>query len=285
LTISEGQITPMTQEEFRLLRDVIYQHCGIHTPDSMMFVLERRLKPRLMLLGLTSFRDYYRTIKYGRDSHQELEEIADRVSTNETYFFRGQAQLRAFREEVLPSVLHEHNPGDTIRIWSAGCSSGEEPYTLAILIHEYAESRACRFEITGHDISRKALRTAREAVYRQASFRETPPRTLEQYFHFNGRAYELCKTIKSKVTFGQMNLMDEKAAPTVRDLDIIFCRNVIIYFAPESRRIVLDNLFRRLRPGGYLLLGHSESLINVTTGFQLVPLVNDIVYRRPLSDK
>lgn len=281
MSSSAANLVPMTQDEFRLIRDLIFEHCGIHLPESVMFVVERRLKPRLPVFGLNNFRDYYRSIRYGRDPQREIDEIVDRITTNETYFFRGRAQLKAFSDEILPAIFAARPPGSLIRIWSAGCSSGEEPFTLAILARELPQASGYDFEFTGHDISHKALRLAAEGLYRPASFRETEPYYLDRYFRPEGRSFRLIDTIKNRVRFGHLNLMSEGAMLGLRNLDIIFCRNVMIYFAPESRKRLLDNLFHRLRPGGYLLLGHSESLINVTTGFQLEPLINDIVYRRP----
>ncbi len=274
-------VVSMTEEEFRLVRDLVYDYCGIYLPESVHFLVERRLQPRLAVLGLTSFRDYYRLIKYGREHQSEFDEIVERITTNETYFFRESYQLKAFTDEVLPTIAGERDKGDRVRIWSAGCSSGEEPYSIAMLLREAPAAQGLSFDIFGNDISKKVLRTARAGVYRDSSFRQTEPRYIERHFTREGGMYRLNDDIKTAVTFGHLNLMDEGALALIANVDVIFCRNVMIYFAPASRTRMLEAFHKKLRPGGWLLLGHSESLINVSTEFEIVPLNNDIVYRKP----
>ena len=271
----------MTDEEFRLLRDLITEYCGIYFADSFKYLVERRLQPRLPVHNLMSFRDYYRLLKYGAERAKEFDEIVERVTTNETYFFREAYQLRAFTDEILPAVMKHKRPGDRIRIWSAGCSTGEEPYSLAMLTHDLPLTRGLPMEIFGNDISRKVLKTARSGLYRESSFRQTEPRWIDKYFTRDGRMFKLNEEIRNRVNFGHLNLMDEAAMAIMSNVDVIFCRNVIIYFANEARAALLDMFHKKLRPGGFLLLGHSESLINASTKFELVPLTHDIVYRRP----
>ena len=134
MTWSSGRAVSMTEDEFRLIRDLIHDYCGIWLPDNMKYLAERRLRGRLSVLGHTTFRDYYRALKYGSDSQQEYEQIVERITTNETYFFREDYQLRAFTDEIIPEILEQRSSFETIRVWSAGCSSGEEPYTIAMLL-------------------------------------------------------------------------------------------------------------------------------------------------------
>jgi chemotaxis protein methyltransferase CheR len=274
----------MTDEEFRLIRDLIRDTCGIFFEDSMKFLIERRLQPRLPVHDLVSFREYYHLIKYGRERAAEFDEIVERVTTNETYFFREAYQLKAFTEEILPAMTAAAAPEQHFRIWSAGCSTGEEPYSIAMLLDQVPCARGFTFDIYGNDISRKVLRTARAGLYTRASFRATDSETIERYFDVEGRARRLHEQIRNRVTFGHLNLMDEGALALIRDIDVLFCRNVIIYFDAASRERLLATFHRKLRPGGYLLLGHSESLINDSTDFELVPLENDIVYRKPVEE-
>ena len=145
--------------------------------------------------------------------------------------------------------------------------------------------RGMGFEIFGNDISRKVLRTARAGVYTQASFRTTPPEMLTRYFVQDGRSHRLVDKVRNSVSFGHLNLMDTTALALISNVDIIFCRNVMIYFDAASRARLVDTFHRKLRPGGFLLLGHSESLINESTAFELAPLKNDMVYRKPLELK
>ncbi|MBI5507676.1 MAG: protein-glutamate O-methyltransferase CheR [Deltaproteobacteria bacterium] len=271
----------MTDEEFRLIRDLICDYCGIYFTESFKFLIERRLQPRLPVFGFVGFRDYYRLIKYGRDRELEFDEIVERVTTNETYFFREAYQLNALMDEVLPLVKEGGRSGRRLRIWSAGCSTGEEPYSVAMMLEDASAARGLAFDIFGNDISRKVLRTARAGVYTQASFRATSKEMLARHFVADGRTYRLADRIRNQVSFGHLNLVDGSALALLAPVDVILCRNVMIYFDPASRQRLIETFHRKLRPGGFLLLGHAESLINESTAFELWPLKNDMVYRKP----
>jgi chemotaxis protein methyltransferase CheR len=243
---AEG-LVPMSQEEFRLVRDLIRSSFGICFGDDMRYLIQRRLSPRLQELGYGDFTEYYHHLVYHPNRQLEFEEIVERITTNETYFFREAYQLRAFAEEILPELARQRTPGKRLTIWSAGCSTGEEVYTVAILV----------------------LESATEERFQKRYFRpvaQDDPR------------FQIDEDVRSLVSFGQINLVDDDHLALVAEVDIIFCRNVLIYFdAPERKRVL------KLVPGGYLLLGHSESLINLSTAFELVHLKNDMVYRRPVS--
>lgn len=274
----------LQEAEFRLLREIIHEHCGIFLPDNVTFLLERRLRPRLKALELDDFRSYYRYVKYTRDGYQELCEIVERITTNETYFFREEYQLKDFIEEIIPDVLQAHERELPVNIWSAGCSSGEEPYTLAMLLNDSGFTNSFEFNILANDISQQVLDKAQDGIYREASFRETRPDVMMRYFRREGARFRINENIRRQVTFEQANLIDSSTLIGYRNFDVIFCRNVMIYFAKESREQLLQEFLERLRPGGYLLLGHSESLVNLSTGFELIPLKRGIVYRKPLDD-
>jgi len=286
MSVAPPAAASMSPEEFVLIRDLIYDYCGVFLPESVQYLVERRLAARLAATGTASFRDYYRLIKYRRESAAEFDEIVERITTNETYFFREAYQLKAFTDEILPELLQGRDPKDRIRIWSAGCATGEEPYSIAMLLREVPAARGYLFDVFGSDISKKVLRVARAGQYRESSFRQTDPRYIERYFTRVGpQAFVLADEIRNAVTFGHFNLMDEAALALIANVDVVFCRNVMIYFAPDSRLRLLDSLHRKLRPGGYLLLGHSESLVNVSTSFELATLKNDVVYRKPLDSR
>lgn len=273
----------LQEAESRLLREIIHEHCGIFLPDNVTFLLERRLRPRLKALELEDFRSYYRYVKYTRDGYEELCEIVERITTNETYFFREEYQLKDFIEEIIPDILQEHERDLPVNIWSAGCSSGEEPYTLAMLLNDSGFTNSFDFNILANDISQQVLDKARDGIYREASFRETRPDVMMRYFRREGARFRINENIRRQVTFEQANLIDSSTLIGYQNFDVIFCRNVMIYFAKESREQLLQEFLERLRPGGYLLLGHSESLVNLSTGFELIPLKRGIVYRKPLD--
>jgi chemotaxis protein methyltransferase CheR len=273
----------LSPETFRLLRDLIYQHCGIFFADDNAYIIHRRLQPRLDDLSLADFAEYYRYLISvdGSARKAELEEVVDRVTTNETYFFRESYQLDAFRDEILPE-LYQHKPrGRRLSVWSAGCSSGEEAYTIAILIMETGLFNEWDVRVFGNDISRRCLHTARKAQYGRASFRATDERLRRRYFREVDGKQQVRDEVRALCSFGQINLIDDSMMRLVGDVDVVFCRNVLIYFDAISRRKVIATLHKKLVRGGYLLLGHSESLINVTTAFDLVHLKNDMVYRKP----
>ena len=200
------------------------------------------------------------------------------------YFFREPYQLKAFSEEILPEIKarKENNTKDkNLYIWSAGCSTGEEPYTIAMLILESGQFRDWNVEIFGNDISQRVLQVARKGVYTQSSFRGMDDRLINKYFERLDGKYKIKDEVKNLTRFGYLNLMDRGRMSLLRNMDTIFCRNVLIYFDPESKKKVIQNFYEKMDDGSYLLLGHAESMINISTAFILQHLKNDMVYRKP----
>jgi len=270
-------------DEFRLLRDLVNESAGLHFDDDAMFLFDRRLGERVAALELTTFDEYYKYLRFSARGASELEDAIDLLTTKETYFFRQEYQLRSFSQELLPRIAAANANHSRLAIWSAGCATGEEVYTIATLVH-----KSCLFEgwdvrIIGSDISKQSVAFARRGIYRGASFRTTPPDLKASYFTEHAEGWHVIEPIKKMCHFGQLNLLDSGRAAIVGRVDVVFCRNVLIYFDVRSRRRVIDGLYERLVPGGYLLLGHSESLLNVTTAFELVHLQEDLVYRKPLT--
>ncbi|MDA8168773.1 MAG: protein-glutamate O-methyltransferase CheR [Nitrospiraceae bacterium] len=276
------KIIKLPEEEFRLLRDLIKDYCGIYFDDSSRFLLEKRLSRRIEAHHLDNFRDYYRLLLYGRNRGEELAAVMDNLTVNETYFFREQAQLKAFSDELLEEFTGLRKDRK-LRIWSAGCSSGEEPYTLAMLAMEKGlPEKGWDVVIVASDINQRVLQTARKGVYRKNSFRTTEDYYIKKYFEAEGDGlYRIKDSVRRFVDFSCINLMDPLKVRFVGTVDIIFCRNVLIYFDPESRKKVIENFYTRLSDLGYLMLGHAESLINISTAFTLKHLKNDIGYQKP----
>ena len=271
-------------EDFRLLRDLVNRHSGIYFEDSQLFVFERRLRDRLRALSMTDFGQYYSHLRWGVGASQELDEAVDALVTNETYFFREEYQLRAFVRDVLPDLKAraELQGRKRLVLWSAGCSTGEEVYTLAILLLRSGLFEGWDVRVFGNDVSRRVLAVARRAVYPAHSFRATP-REYEEYFVPDPEGRRVHPRVRALCQFGQINLLDRERASVLGRVDAIFCRNVLIYFDNESRKRVIETFFERLQPGGYLMLGHSESLLSLSTAFELAHLSSDMVYRRPLE--
>jgi len=261
---------------------LINVHCGLHFDDSAIFVFERRLSERLAALELSTFDDYYKYLRFNVNGMRELEEAVEALTTKETYFFRQEYQLRAFQNELLPRLARSNAASRQVSVWSAGCSTGEEAYTIAILMLESGALYNWDVRVIGSDLSRNSVATARRGVYRGASFRTLSDEMLNRYFIPIEGGYQIVDSVRRMCHFGQLNLLDSLRASNVGRVDVIFCRNVLIYFDEETKKRVIDTLYQRLVPGGYLLLGHSESLLNVSTAFELVHLKEDLVYRKPV---
>ena len=275
----------MSEEEFRLIRDIIYSHCGLFFDSDTKYLLEKRLSRRLQLYQLQTFKDYHYFLKYDRKKDQELSDLMDVLTTNETYFFREAFQLKALTDEILPEVkAAKEKKGDkTLRIWSAGCSTGEEPYTIAMLIMEMGSFHGWRVEVVGTDISNRVLQHSRKAVYGKSSFRTTEDRYVRRFFQEQEDGFRVNDEVRELVTISHLNLFDQNRLALLGKMDVIFCRNVIIYFDQTAKKKVVDTFYRMLLGEGYLLLGHSESLMNISTAFTLRHLKNDMVYQKPCS--
>ncbi len=281
---AERALGPMSSQQFQLLRDLVADESGLYYERDLKYLVERRVQRRMEEVGLREYDRYLDLITSERPpGREERKRLISVLSTNETYFFREEFQLRAFKNEILPA-LREEKAGQgerRIRIWSAGCSSGEEPYTLAILIRESPGLEGFRFDIIGSDLSEQMIANARAALYSPSAFRSTDDAYIKTYFHDEGGRKRLADEVRRMVTFDTQNLMTCGQAQHLKGLDIIFCRNVIIYFSPEAKKRVVDQFYELLNPGGYLLLGHSESLMSVSSQFELVHLKQDLVYRKP----
>ncbi len=271
----------MSLEEFRLLRELVNDTCGIRFEEDAMYAMERRLRDRLRVLGLTSFRAYYQRLRYHPDGRAELENAVDVLTTNETYFFREAYQLDAFQRAILPELKERNAVSKRLTVWSAGCSTGEEVYTIAMILLESGLFRGWDLRVFGSDISRRVVQHARRGVYGESSFRAMQSR-YERYFRPTPKGQMVASEVKAICHFGQLNLLDRERSALIGSADVIFCRNVLIYFDDRTRERVVQTFHDRLAQGGYLLLGHSESLLHRATGFEIVHLDRDIVYRRPI---
>lgn len=274
---------PLKPEEYRLLRDLFSSRIGVQLGPESRFAMERRLRERLAILKLTTFAEYYQYLRFNPAAGAEWEEATELLTTNETYFFREDYQLRSFKNEVLPILISQAKARRRLSIWSAGCSTGEEVYTIAILLSESLGLTGWELRVYGSDISKRCIAAARRGVYGQASFRAMPDDYKRRYFVEKSDGFYVTERIRAVCHFGQMNLLEEEKARLLGRADAVFCRNVMIYFDTYARKRVIDIFAERLYPGGVLLLGHSESLLNVSTAFELLHLKEDLVYKKPLG--
>jgi chemotaxis protein methyltransferase CheR len=273
----------MSEEELRLLRELVHAHCGIHFRDDSRYLLERRLAPRLQALGLATYADYHRFLRFDPARGAELDDAIDLLTTNETYFYREPLQLAAFALEILPELARTRATERRLRILSAGCSTGEEVYTLAVLVKDSRLFERWDVEIVGCDISRRCVAQARAGAYGEHAFRTPEAEPMRRWFHLRGGKWVVHDSIRQMVRFGRENLLDARALAGVSRVDVLLCRNVMIYFDVSARKQVLRTFHSKLRDGGWLLLGHSESLVNLTADFEMVHLQSDLVYRKPAS--
>lgn len=276
-----GDAPAMKPEEFRLLRDLFSARIGLTYGPESMLTLGRRLRERLAILKLTTFAEYYQHLRFHPLAHAEWDEAVELLTTNETYFCREDFQLRAFRDELLPLLAEANRSKRRLAVWSAGCSTGEEAYTIAILLHQSGLFDGWDVRVLGSDISKRCVTAARRGIYRDSSFRSMPAEMRLQYFKERPDGAHVVDRIRELCHFAQLNLLDEDKARLLGRVDVIFCRNVFIYFDSHARRRVITAFHERLHPGGILLLGHSESLLNVSTAFELLHLKEDLVYRKP----
>lgn len=273
----------MTREEFSVLRDFIYEKTGIYFAETKTYLLESRLANRLSELGLSTFEEYYYHLKYGGEKAKvELINLYDVVTTNETSFFRNPPQLEAFKIIVQKAFMNGNGAIGPIRIWSAACSTGEEPYTLAIMLMEMMEAKkvSMPFTIIATDISAKVIESARRAVFSQYSIRNTSEFIKKKYFNEANNMYTLKEDVKRNVKIEFMNLMEDNLYKMYRHMDFIFCRNVLIYFDEKMKKKVVDHMYECLKPKGVLTIGHAESLHNISRAFKPLVFPGTIAYQK-----
>ena len=285
MALEGAQNLTMTDAEFRKLSDQVRSRCGLHFDEESRYLLEKRVLHRVRQSDAGSIAAYQYLLRSGRQGEDEFASLIDSLTTNETYFFREYSQLRALVDEVVPELLTRRRASGAtspITIWSAGCSSGEEPYSIAALLLEAGFEPGRDVHIYASDISRQMLTKSRRGLYRESSFRETSDTLRDKYFSEKDGQYRICDALRKHTDFIHLNLLDRGKIALLGAMDVVFCRNVIIYFNLETKKQLIQTFYDKLSPGGYLLLGHSESLINLSSAFELKHLTNDLVYRRPM---
>ncbi|WP_378954476.1 CheR family methyltransferase [Pelosinus sp. sgz500959] len=273
----------LTPDLYQRFIDLIYKRTGIWFETNKRYFVDKRLDERIAELGLENYREYYQHLKFSTDQ-TEMQQLINRLTINETYFFRDFPQLQGFAEEVLLQVVKDKVAAGNrkIKLWSAGCSTGEEPYTLAIILLEMLpEPETWTIEILASDINTRVLDVARKGYYNSRSVKDVPTEYLERYFARYREMYILNNKVRNMVNFKVINLMEQHEMKLQVDYDFIFCRNVLIYFTPESRLNVLESYYRSLKRGGYIYLGHSESVARITDAFKMRRIGSSIVYYKP----
>jgi chemotaxis protein methyltransferase CheR len=274
----------LSEEQFRLLRDFVHEQFGLYFDGAHKASLRTRLAGRLSLLGLDSFEDYYRYLRFAPEREQERQRMVAHLTNNETYFFREQPQLQVFAGTVLRELKERKSrTGEkSLDILSAGCSTGEEALTLAMIVYESAQFFwNWEVRVQGMDVDESALEKARRGLYHQNSLRGVSASKLERHFVKEGNGVRVKETVRRLVSFRAGNILDPASFVPLVPQDVIFCRNVLIYFSDASARRVVSHFHRTLRPGGYLLLGHAESLSRITDSFTPVRFQGAMLYQKP----
>jgi chemotaxis protein methyltransferase CheR len=265
------------------MRTYIYERTGIFFADNKKYLLESRVNRRLSALGIGSFEEYYRALMNGFGS-TELALLINSITINETFFFRNEPQFATIENHILPQlIMRRRQEGiNRIRLWSAAASSGEEPYTLALIIKEKFQARfpAFKFEIVGTDINTQVLDVAKRGIYKEYSVRNIPAEYMQKYFKHEGDKYSLSEEVKKLVEYRQLNLFDKASMRLMRDFDVVIAANVLIYFDYNSKESVVSSVYNSLNKGGYFFVGYSETLYGVSQALKPVHFEKAIAYRK-----
>ena len=268
------------------IRDLLYRVSGIYQTDSKFHLLATRCRRRMQFLNAASFAEYFSHLAASTDINDEIRMLLNEITIGETYFFRSAPQINALTKVVLPQVVARKSAaaGRKIRLWSAGCSTGEEPYTIAILSrhHLSPQHEGWNLEVTATDLNDKSLLKCRSGVYDDYAVRKTDPDIRKRYFVADGPVFKVSDELRSLVSFTRLNLEDQPAMQAMQDFDIIFCCNVLIYFDDASKQRAVSHFFRALLPGGHFFLGDCESLYRVPNEFRLVHYPDVTAYRKPM---
>lgn len=274
-----------TTDDFETLSDLIYRKAGIRYDPKRIYYLSKRVEKRMTEIGIDDAADYSRHLRFNDKNGLEFQNLVNLLTVNETYFFRDFVQLQSFGEHCLKDMREKKKAASkqkTLRIWSAACSSGEEPYTIAIILLEMLEDISeWKVEIIANDIDVNILAKARQGTFDERSLRDVPEEYLEKYFeNQNDGHYRLVDRARQMVSFVHLNLADKTALRELRSFDFVFCRNLLIYFDDVSRKELVDHFYVALNPGGYIFLGSSESVTRISSAFKVKSMGKHLVYYR-----
>jgi chemotaxis protein methyltransferase CheR len=274
----------ISPEEVERFCDFLYRRTGLSFSESKRYFIDRRLEERIVATRSSSFQAYFSLLR--ADADHEIEYLINSFTVNETYFYREDHQLRCMTSNILGGIVEQKPPGSTIRIWSIPCATGEEPYSIALwLMENWPQVDSYNIEIVGSDIDTRALKAAAEGIYGDRALMRLSRGIVDRYFKPVGDGkHEIDEGLRDSIEFTQANVIDAKDMARYRDFDLIFCRNVLIYFDDASRRLAAENLYDCLRPGGYICLGHSESMSRISPLFSVCRFPDAIVYQRPEAD-
>jgi chemotaxis protein methyltransferase CheR len=274
-----------SEEEFRRLCEFLYRRTGMIFTETKRYYVERRVQERIDATGGGSFASYFARLR--SDVDREIEHFINALTVNETYFYREDHQLQCLTTDLLSERLKTKKPGEPIRIWSVPCSTGEEPYSIAIwLLENWPEVDRHDIEIVGSDIDTRVTEAAQQGYFGKRALMRLSPELISKYFVDRGNdRWQILDDLRQSVRFTPVNLVEPGGTRLHGRFDVIFCRNVLIYFDDASRRTAAENLFENLAPGAFLCLGHTESMSRISPLFDVCRYSDAIVYQRPLEKK
>jgi chemotaxis protein methyltransferase CheR len=277
------EIPSLSVEEYRRLCEFLYRRTGMTFSEDKRYYVERRVIERMTAKNVESFAVYFSGLR--SDFESEIEHLINALTVNETYFYREDHQFKCMTNDLLAERVRLKKPGAHVRIWSVPCSTGEEPYSIAIwLLDNWSLVDSYDIEIVGSDIDTRALLAAQEGEYGRRALMHLTPAQVATYFHeTTPERWRIIDDLRQSVRFTPVNIVDPLETRAHGKFDIIFCRNVLIYFNETSRRVAAENLYENLLPGGYICLGHAESMSRISPLFEVRRFDDAIVYRRPLE--
>ena len=272
----------ITDEDFQKFREFFYRKTGILFEETKRYFVDKRLIERMQATRMPTFRSYFTLLRF-QASGEELQTLTNAMTVNETYFFREDYQFKCLVNSLLPEIVGRKKQGDTLRIWSIPSSSGEEPYSIALYLMEFWSGIAqWDVELIASDIDTEILRRARLGKFSERSVQHLPQRLLQRHFRrMSDGEYQISDDLRQSVEFTRVNLSDPAETRPYRGFDVIFCRNLLIYFDDLSRREAAEVFYDALNPGGFICLGHSESMSRITSLFRVRKFPDAIVYQKP----
>ncbi|WP_281367517.1 CheR family methyltransferase [Sphingomonas chungangi] len=270
----------LSPDHLNRLCAILYDRTGMIFGETKRYYIERRVADRMAKAGIPDISRYVAALPFDRN---ELQALINAFTINETYFYREESQLAALSRDILPRIVETRRPGDLVRIWSLPCSTGDEPYSIAIwLLENWPMVDSWNIEIVGSDVDTAALSHARRGRYGERALARLPDDVRNRYFGpVKGHVREIVDDLKESIHLTEANLIDARSVAAQGRFDVIFCRNLLIYFDDAARDVAARRLFESLNPGGFLCLGHTESMSRISDRFELVRLDDAIVYRRP----
>jgi chemotaxis protein methyltransferase CheR len=275
----------VSEEDFRKLAEFLYRRTGMVFTEAKRYYVERRIAERMAATSTNTFPEYFAFLR--GEIRGEVEHLINAFTVNETYFYREDHQLECLTKNLLRERIENKVQGGGVRIWSVPCSTGEEPYSIAIwLLENWSEVDSFEIEIVGSDIDTRVLEAAKAGIFGKRALMRLSPQLIAKYFgHLDEERWLILDDLRQSVRFSRVNIVETKETRPQGQFDVIFCRNVLIYFDDESRRIAAENLYDNLLPGGFICLGHTESMSRISPLFEVCRYSDAIVYRKPLEKR